>query len=143
MKQIPEPDVIPSPAHNFVNTTRGSSFSEICFHDLPLDFSLVKDDIYELQSSKLEDQEDVDGSKIIREVFPLEIGDTGLSWLKWEIGDISRFTTQTNEEKSRPRSAFDMQKYVEIQNNEQNLFENWRERKSISSGGLLLCRNKL
>ncbi|PWA43741.1 HXXXD-type acyl-transferase family protein [Artemisia annua] len=112
MKQVP--DVIPSPAHNFVNTTRGSSFSEICFHDLPLDFSLVKDDIHEVQSSKLEDQEDVDGSKIIREVFPLEIGDTSLSWLKWDIGDISRFTTQTNEEKSRPRSAFDMQKSLQI-----------------------------
>ncbi|PWA42685.1 hypothetical protein CTI12_AA544580 [Artemisia annua] len=127
MKQVP--DVIPSPAHNFVNTTRGSSFSEICFHDLPLDFSLVKVDIHE--SSKLEDQEDVDGSKIIREVFPLEIGDTSLSWLKWEIGDISRFTTQTNEEKSRPRSAFDMQKYVEIQNDEQHLFENWREQNQL------------
>ncbi|GKC67176.1 hypothetical protein Tco_1099774 [Tanacetum coccineum] len=139
MKQLL--DVVPSPAHKFVNTTRGSSFTEICFHDLPLDFSPDKDNIHEPKNNKVEDQQDVDGSKIIREVLPVEIGDTNLPWLKWEIGDISPFTSQTKEEKSRPRSALDMKKYVEIQNNEQLFFENWRERKSISSGGLLLCRN--
>ena len=85
----------------------------------------------------------MDESKIIREVFPLEIGNTRLPWFKWEIGDISPFTSQTKEEESRPRSAFDMQKYVEIQNNEQLLFESWWERKLISSGGLSLCRNRL
>ncbi|GKE10742.1 hypothetical protein Tco_1414293 [Tanacetum coccineum] len=141
MKQLL--DVVPSPAHKSVNTTRGSSFTEICFHDLPLDFSPDKDNIHEPKNSKVEDQQDVDGSKIIREVLPVEIGDTNLPWHKWEIGDISPFTSQTKEEKSRPRSALDMKKYVEIQNNEQIFFENWRERKSISSGGLLLCRNRL
>nr|GEX57639.1 HXXXD-type acyl-transferase family protein [Tanacetum cinerariifolium] len=112
MKQLL--DVVPSPAHKFVNTTRGSSFSDICFHDLPLDFSLVKDNIHEPKNSKVEDQHDVDGSKIIREVLPVEIGDTNLPWLKWEIGDISPFTSQTKEEKSRPRSALDMKKYIAI-----------------------------
>nr|GEZ20600.1 HXXXD-type acyl-transferase family protein [Tanacetum cinerariifolium] len=90
--------------------------------------------------SKVEDQQDVDGSKIIREVLPVDIGDTNLPWLKWEIGDICM--SQTKEEKSRPRSASDMKKYAEIQNNEQLLFESWWERKLISSGGLLLCRNR-
>ncbi|GKA11687.1 hypothetical protein Tco_0691233 [Tanacetum coccineum] len=72
MKQLL--DVVPSPAHKSVNTTRGSSFTEICFHDLPLDFSPDKDNIHEPKNSKVEDQQDVDGSKIIREVLPVEIG---------------------------------------------------------------------
>ncbi|KAL9999552.1 hypothetical protein Hdeb2414_s0474g00901471 [Helianthus debilis subsp. tardiflorus] len=40
-----EADVIPPPRHKFVNTMRGSCFSEISFDDLPLEFSQVKDEV--------------------------------------------------------------------------------------------------
>ncbi|KAI7740384.1 hypothetical protein M8C21_012731, partial [Ambrosia artemisiifolia] len=117
-----EPDVIPPLRHKFVNTMRGSCFSEISFEDLPLEFSQVKDDNFEC---KLEDQQhDKSGSKIVEEVLPVDISD---------LNSVSPISTQLKEAKCQQRSRFDMSKYNELQNSEQLSFEQWREQKLISS----------
>ncbi|KAJ0536615.1 hypothetical protein HanIR_Chr09g0443541 [Helianthus annuus] len=122
-----EADVIPPPRHKFVNTKRGSCFSEISFDDLPLEFSEVKD---EPHKCKLEDpQHDKDGSKTVGEVLPVD------------ITDVSPIKTRLKETRCQPGSRFDMSKYSELQNSEQLLFDKWREQKLINSGGLSLCRN--
>ncbi|XP_058195039.1 uncharacterized protein LOC131311562 [Rhododendron vialii] len=45
------------------------------------------------------------------------------------------------EVESHQRSEFDMDRYLNLKREEDLLFERWRERNHISSGGLLLCRN--
>ncbi|KAK1433896.1 hypothetical protein QVD17_10814 [Tagetes erecta] len=108
-----EADDIPTPRKKFVNTMRGSCFSEINFDDLPFEFSHVKD------KCKLEEQCDKGGSKTVGEVI----------------------TVKTNDIKDASSSRFDMDKYVELQNDDQLLFEKWRNQKLTNSGRLLLCRN--
>ncbi|KAG5523070.1 hypothetical protein RHGRI_035022 [Rhododendron griersonianum] len=45
------------------------------------------------------------------------------------------------EVESRQRSEFDMDRYLNLKREEDLLFERWKERNHISSGGLLLCSN--
>ncbi|KAI8529166.1 hypothetical protein RHMOL_Rhmol12G0204500 [Rhododendron molle] len=45
------------------------------------------------------------------------------------------------EVESRQRSEFDMDRYLNLKREEDLLFERWRERNHITSGGLLLCSN--
>ncbi|KAF7123258.1 hypothetical protein RHSIM_Rhsim12G0172400 [Rhododendron simsii] len=45
------------------------------------------------------------------------------------------------EVESHQRSEFDMDRYLNLKQEEDLLFERWRERNHISSGGLLLCSN--
>lgn len=45
------------------------------------------------------------------------------------------------EVESRQRSEFHMDRYLNLKREEDLLFERWRERNHISSGGLLLCSN--
>ncbi|KAI3684444.1 hypothetical protein L6452_33668 [Arctium lappa] len=45
----------------------------------------------------------------------------------------------TNSSKKRQQGGLDMEKYKEIERTEKVLFDSWRERSMIRSGGLLLC----
>ncbi|CAK9172564.1 unnamed protein product [Ilex paraguariensis] len=51
--------------------------------------------------------------------------------------------SKSRELGSTQRSSFDMDEYLKLQTAEELLFERWRERHRISSGGLLLCGNML
>ncbi|KAK1377314.1 Major capsid [Heracleum sosnowskyi] len=57
----------------------------------------------------------------------------------------SRLDVQSNskEVEKLQQSRFDMDGYLELQRNEELLFERWRQRDRISSGCLLLCGNHI
>ena len=58
-----------------------------------------------------------------------------------DTGEVSR--SKSRELGSTQQSNFDMDEYLKLQTAEELLFERWRERHRISSGGLLLCGNML
>ncbi|KAH7857330.1 hypothetical protein Vadar_011406 [Vaccinium darrowii] len=73
---------------------------------------------------------------------------TGHSTGSWSPGlDSASSSTREGsgsilkEIESRQRSEFNMDRYLNLKREEDLLFERWRERNQISSGGLLLCSN--
>ncbi|KAI7732320.1 hypothetical protein M8C21_010059 [Ambrosia artemisiifolia] len=52
---------------------------------------------------------------------------------------LSSTNTKGNKTKEAKGSLFDMVKYTELERSEELLFDSWRERNVIRSGGLLLC----
>ncbi|XP_063944061.1 uncharacterized protein LOC108205736 [Daucus carota subsp. sativus] len=59
------------------------------------------------------------------------------------IGSRKDGQSNSKEVESLQQSRFDMEGYLELQRNEEVLFERWRQRDRISSGCLLLCGNHL
>lgn len=65
-------------------------------------------------------------------------GGDSLSDLSKDLANI-----MNGEVDSKPKEPwFDMDEYLHLQREESRIFENWRQRGRISSGGLLLCNSK-
>ncbi|KAI3918761.1 hypothetical protein MKX01_042081 [Papaver californicum] len=66
-----------------------------------------------------------------------ESGDS-LSELSKDLANI-----MNGEVDSKPKESwFDMDEYLHLQHEESRILENWKQRRRISSGGLLLCNSK-
>lgn len=59
-----------------------------------------------------------------------------------KIGESGNYQSRSHPGRSNP-SRFDMEKYLELKNNEDFLFETLKQRHRIASGGLLLCNRML
>lgn len=64
---------------------------------------------------------------------------TGSSHGSWNPTSASSTNAKGNKIKETKSPQFDMSKYFELERTEELLFDSWRERNVISSGGLLLC----
>ncbi|KAK1436731.1 hypothetical protein QVD17_02513 [Tagetes erecta] len=64
---------------------------------------------------------------------------TNSSHGSWNPSSASSTNTKGNKIKETKSPQYDMSKYVELERTEELLFDSWRERNVISSGGLLLC----